>query len=260
MAPVPDAHTSSDLPPIPAPARVLALGICGLMGLSAVVVFIAGALHAPPAWFLLMFEAAIAVAAVMGVLTARGRFAMGPALALVCVTGCFLVGSYLSYLGAGKRLYRLDLTPLVAARLILSLMRGGTAAGIVLARKPGRSLPLFARGAACAIVVVAMLGATWLLRGRLAALPGLVAGALAIVGFVVFTGFLAAGVHLLISAFETGRPETGATGGAGVVGGVGGAGATAVPPPRATPPAPPPPPPPGAATGQPGAARSTSVR
>ena len=209
------------MPPVPALIRHAAMFVCIVLFLSA----IAGALGAglvsrwdpnqPPIWTMVGLEVIIALAAVMGILTARGRYAHGPAMAWTIIAGATLLGSVLGYQAAVGNLAGFRLTSPLLGRASIALTLLILASLTVLLRDP-RSIPLAAKGLLLAgppsaIMVGALLAtrsgrATSLLQ-TLSSFPlavKLIAGAI-----VLIAGGLALciGVHLIIRAHELGRLE-----------------------------------------------------
>ncbi len=209
---------SQDLPPIPRPLRILTTLMSAAVLVSGVLVA-ALAVGAPlvsvdqrPSWALFGFEVVVVVAGALGVLTGRGRFADGPGLALACVGGCVLVASGLGWAGAGKSLLGVSLLPLLGARVVASGVLGAIAAWCVLSRDARAFRPAVI-GVLLVFPVIAAAGLGAMPVGRklldrfAAAGPGLqFAGAVG--AFAVTAILLSAGIHLLIRAFEMGRPTS----------------------------------------------------
>lgn len=180
--------------------------LCALVGLSALGGVGLAAFNSRPIWFLLGFEVVIAFASVFGVLLGLGRFNDAPALGLLCVAGAVGGGSLLGFLSARHNL-SIDPYPFLLAREVAAAALIATAALIVLFRRPRESLPKFAAGVGCGAALVLVGAGAWMFRGQLGAL-GTVAGA--VIGLIVsalMLGLLAAAVHLLVAAFETGESE-----------------------------------------------------
>jgi hypothetical protein len=208
----------SVVPPISRPFRLLVLAISLAVLLSAVLLA-ALAAGAPllardqrPSWALFGFEVVIAVAGVLGVLTGRGRFADGPGLALACVAGTILIGSGLGWQGAGRQLLGVPLLPVLGGRALAALVLGAIGAWTVLSRDT-RAIRLAITGMLLLLPVV--LGAVAVVRpaGRrlLDKLMGTSPGIqfmVAVGGFAVAAVLLSAGCHLIIRAFELGRPTS----------------------------------------------------
>ncbi len=194
------------VPPMPRGARPIASCASLVVLLSALAGVIAAALNSPPVWFMLGFEAVIACASVFGVLVGLGRFRDGPALALLCVAGTIAAGSLLGFL-AGRG--NIGLGPgwflrLLLARVALSAIIAATAGWIVLVRRPQLSFRRLWFGLGCALAFAAITWALWEFSGQLAALGTMPSAFVGFVAAVTLLGLLAAAVHLLIGAFETG--------------------------------------------------------
>jgi hypothetical protein len=178
--------------------------VSGLVLLSALAGAGVAALHSPPVWFMLGFEVVIGVAAVFGMLTGRGRFGDGPALALVCVAGAVGAGSLLGFL-AGRGNIGVNLTPFLLAREAAAAVYLGVAGAMVVMRRPGVSLRRLAIGLACAAAFAGEAALLWKMRGSLGGL-GTMAGALVgLVAAVTLLGLLAGAVHQIVGAFEAGQ-------------------------------------------------------
>jgi hypothetical protein len=113
-----------------------------------------------------------------------------------------LIGTVFAYLGGGKTLFGVDMRSLVFVRAGLAGVLGVATGWMVVARNPARSLPLLVRGCAVGAPVPVLAMAAWKLRPRIGALPEFAQVGVAIVGFTLVTGLLAASVHLLIKAFD----------------------------------------------------------
>lgn len=173
--------------------------------------------NARPAWALFGFEVVIAVSCVFGVQFGRGRYRDAPGLALACVACSVFVGSVLGYLSLQPPvLGGVVLKPFLAARVLAAALIAGAGAACVLSRHP-RSWRLAITGSLLGAPVVAAgaIGVVPSLRGLGAPLAGL--GPMAQLGvgvvlFVVLGALLCASAHLIIRAFELGRPENFAPG------------------------------------------------
>ncbi len=201
------------MPPPSRPALLLALVLSALVLLSAVAGATISLLNQPkPAWFALAFELTIIVAAAMGCLVGLGRFRQGPALALLCVAGSVAVGSLLGYVGDGRRLLGLNMMPSLAARELAAGLLLASAAWLVLARDPTRTLPPLVKGLALGVLALAAAGGLWAARAGLASIPDAVKLFLIVVLFLVFTVLVSISAHLVILAFQRGgvpKPPSG---------------------------------------------------
>lgn len=187
------------------PFGFLTAGVSAIVLLSAAVAIVAGMVASPPPYFMLGFEIVIALACVFGVLVGLGRFGSGPAIALVCVAGTIGVGSLLGYLGAGRRLGGVDLTPFLFGRGAAAGSIAMIAAVMVLKRDARRSVPALVRGLAFAGALAGFLGAVYWIRPQVFAYGPLAKAALVIVSGIVGLALLAAAVHYTIKAFEHGK-------------------------------------------------------
>lgn len=191
------------VPPLGRGTGLFVALLSGLVLLSAVVGAGAAALHAPPIWFMLGFEVIIAVAGVFGVLTGLGRFLNGPALALVCVAGAVGAGSLLGFL-AGRGNLAIDLWPFLMARGVAAAAILAMAGWAVLSRRPQESWRRLGVGIACLIGFGAIAGGLWVAQGWLTGLGTMPGAIIGLVAGATLLGLLAAAVHHVIRAFETG--------------------------------------------------------
>jgi hypothetical protein len=166
-----------------------------------------------PSWALFGFEVVVAVAAVLGLLFGRGRYGDGPGMALACIAGTILAASGLGWAGAGRQLLSVSLTPVLAGRILAAGTLAACGAWCVLSRHP-RSIRLAAVGAALLAPVAMGAGAFMHPTGRriidraLGTSSG-VQAVVAVLAFFLAVGLVSAGGHLLIRAFELGRPTSG---------------------------------------------------
>ena len=208
----------TEVPPVPRPLRLLVLMVCVAVLLSAVLLA-ALAAGAPllakdqkPSWALFGFEIVTAVAAVLGIAFGRGRYSEAPGLAVACIAGTILVAAGLGWQGSGRQLLGVSLTPVLAGRTLAALVVGGAGAWCVLSRDR-RSIGLAVLGAILLAPVIGVAGVMMrpagqtLLNKLSAAGPGVQFMA-AVGGFAIAAGLLSAGTHLLIRAFELGRPTS----------------------------------------------------
>lgn len=147
---------------------------CALLAIWAVVGAVATVvLPETPVWTMFAFEVVIVAAAAMGICFALGKFSDAPALALACIAGTVLVGSFLGFRGSPGNLGDLSLRTWVLARLAMGFGIAGVAGLIVLLRTT-RSWGLLARGVGFGLVpflVAAMFGLAALGYGRPAPTP-----------------------------------------------------------------------------------------
>ncbi|MFM9994198.1 MAG: hypothetical protein ACKVU4_00185 [Phycisphaerales bacterium] len=201
---------------MPEPSRTLRL-LAAALSVAVACSALAGAVLAltanvRPAWALFGFEVVIAVSCVFGVQFGRGRYRHAPGMALACVAGSVFVGSVLGYMSLRPpALGGVGLKPFLAARVLVAGLIAGAGAACVLSRHP-KSWRLAITGA--------VLGAPVMAAGAIAVIPALRGLAAPLTGmgpmgqlaagvglFVVLGGLLCASAHLLIRAFELGRPE-----------------------------------------------------
>lgn len=180
------------------------LALSGVVALSAAGVGIASLLQDRASWVMFAFELVVAIAGILGVMIGRGRFADGPALGVAAIAGTVLLGSLFGYLGGGRLLYGVDMRPLLYARAAAALLLGAAAGWIVVSRDLKATLPLLVRGLSFALPIPLGLFAYWKFRGRIAGISDAAQLGIAIIGFALFTGLLAASVQFIFKAFEIG--------------------------------------------------------
>lgn len=185
-------------------SAIVLLSALGLLGA-------AFALPSKPSWFLAGFEALVAIAGVVGVLTGRGWYRDHPPLALACVAGTVFAGSFLGALGAKWDLAGHSLKPVLLGRTLLALLIGAAAAWVVLSGAWRVTLPRLIKGLVLGGVLLAATAALWAVRARLGGLSIGVRFFGGTIVVIVLISLLSASVHLVISAFEAGltgrRPE-----------------------------------------------------
>lgn len=174
---------------------------------SALAMAALGAMQRPtPASFLVVFELLAAGAGVVAVLAARGRFAAGRAVTLLCVAGCLGAGAVLAFVASGRQVMGMGLEPWLAARLAAAGVFAALAMADVLGRAPRETLPRLARGVALAAPIPVLAG-LWMLtplRAWVGGMHGLAQTFLAIFAAVAGVGLLSAAAHCLIRAFQLG--------------------------------------------------------
>lgn len=168
-------------------------------------------------WFSSVFEALVVAAAVFGVLAGVGRFVRGWALALACVAGTVLVCAVFAFLeiranfgdSAGIAGW---IKPYLAGRLAMAAALAGTASLAVFARNPASWKALIKGGVVLApalgvLIWLGVTGGAFLSATR--ASPGAEAARILMLclGGMVLIGLVSVGVHLIIRAYELGRPE-----------------------------------------------------
>lgn len=206
-----------DLPPPPGLARYAAmitsliLGVSVLPGLWLTLVRADSTL-----WFSTLFELLVLAGAAFGVFSGLGRFRSGWALSLACVAGTVLVCGVFAFVeiranfGSDATIGRL-LQPYLAFRLGLAALLALIASFAVFSRNPACWKAL-AIGAALLIPAVGVLA--WLALtgggplGATRATPGAEAARLLMLCFggLVLIGLVSVGGHMVIRAYELGRP------------------------------------------------------
>jgi hypothetical protein len=220
------AYTEISAPPRPPVfARVLALGLSAVLALS-VLPALWLTLFAGEAvlWFSTVFELLVLAAAMFGLAAGLGRFIQGWALTLVCVGGTVLVCGVFAFLEVRANFGSSAavagwIKPYLAFRLALAAAFAGTASLAIFVRNPA-SWKALMKGAlvlAPALAVLAWIGLTggaFLSATRPS--PGAEAARILMLclGGMVLIGLISVGAHLIIRAYELGRPEA-APGGSG---------------------------------------------
>lgn len=203
--------------------------ICVLSALSSIALIPLAAIN--NLWFLTLFEATSLLAAVVGFLTLRGRFAQGPVLSLLFTGGTIAslailaepitVARFLGTQGNPIVLAGFEILPLMAARVVAGVIVGLGAVTIAWARRPNRSAGYLLRSAAATILAVliavpiAWPGATPSRTGWRApldiaakgfdALPLPVQLIAMIAAFFIVLALVSAAGHCLIRSFEVAR-------------------------------------------------------
>lgn len=206
--------TSTAFPPLPGAIRALVFALSAITVLSALGMAVASVAIAPtPVWIMFGFEVVIALAGVIGLCGAWGKFDDGQAMWLLCIAGSILVGGFLSYLGTRTGIVLVkDGAPISTflwcmGRLAIGGTFGALAVYAVL-RRTADGRRYFIRGAVLGGVLGAFATPFALARGVpgfLGNLPGPLEGAaLTIIGIVMTMLACAAG-HCFIRAFECGR-------------------------------------------------------
>lgn len=207
--------------PLVRPTPGLIRGLTGLLSVLTMLTAIAGVywglagLWPRIAWPLVAFEIVTIVGCVFGLLVARGKFADGPGLTLLCVAGLIMTCGVLAWLGANKVHAGVNLKPFMLSRLGVAGILYALAAISEVWHSPAAAKTL-AKAIAYAIVFVAIAGAFasfrnapimdkmqgWREAARLVGLA--IAAILAVIG-------ACGGVHLSIRAFTIARePESAA--------------------------------------------------
>ncbi len=202
----------------PAWARLLALGLSGLLLLSCLpVLWLTLFAGEAVLWFSTVFEVLVLAAAIFGLAAGLGRFVHGWGLALLCVAGTVLVCGVFAFLevranfGSSAAVAGL-IKPYLAARLGLAAAFAGAASLAVFSRNPA-SWKALIKGAIVlspALAVLAWIGLTggsFLSATRPS--PGAEAARILMLclGGMVLIGLVSVGAHLIIRAYELGRPE-----------------------------------------------------
>lgn len=205
-------------PPPPALARFAAIGLSVLLAISVlpalwITLFRGDAVL----WFSSLFEILVLAAAAFGILSGLGKFTQGWGLSLACVAGTVLVCGVFAFLEVRANFgSEPGVAPLIKPYLAFRL---AIAAGLGLAA----SYAIFSRNRACwsalikgilvltppvgVLAWVALSGRGFL--GSTQANPGSEAARilLLVLGGLVLVGFISVGAHLIIRAYELGRPE-----------------------------------------------------
>lgn len=201
-------QTPNTMPKSPKLLLLASVLVGVLIVASAALRLVQGAAASPPYYFSIGFELLALLAGVFAVLIGRGRFANGPGLALLCVAGVVVVATAVTYsTPRAVPLYdtRMLRDPLTLGRMGLAAAAAAIGALIVLSRRPRESIRLLLWGALWTGVAIAMASPVLFARGSLSGLNPVVTTVGAVVGFVVFVGFLSAGAHYIIRAFDAGR-------------------------------------------------------
>ncbi|MGP1310502.1 MAG: hypothetical protein ACTS27_09925 [Phycisphaerales bacterium] len=213
MRATPPTEPENTLPPPPTWALALT-GVCSLaLGALCLLRGFQGATASPPVVFGVVFDALGVLAAVFGVLAALGRFNFGPAMALASVAAVSIVCAGLGFDTANRGGYSAILKdPMVLARIALSGGLLALASVIVLLRDPKQSFRRIAVGMVLLVVAAALIGLwtlpplrAWLGSQSVVGKGSAVVALLATATLVV--GFLSAGGHNLIRAFEFGSAK-----------------------------------------------------
>ena len=191
----------------------VASGACLLLALGYMVV--AAVRGDQPYWLMQQMEATIAVAGVVGVQFALGRFQNGPGMALLCVAGVLGAAGFLSWLSVREGVSlsggaRLPSKPGLMVRVGTSGILCALAAWEVL-RRDARSVGFLGRAVAAGVPLAVILGAMYAGRDALAGeggLPTWLAWTILATGAMASLVLFCTCAHCTIRAFEFGRPET----------------------------------------------------
>jgi hypothetical protein len=203
------------VPDLPRSVRYLVGTLSMLVLLSAIPAAVGAAvLPRPPVWVMTGFEVVIALAGVIGIQTARGRYNDGQGLALLCVAGTLFVAGFLTYLGTRQGLplrgpgqAPTSTMPWMLGRLALAGVFGLLAAYSVLRRSP-EGPRLLLRGILLGVPAAAIMAPFILARGvpaSLGTMPGPVRGGLLAILAIIVMGLLCVSGHFVIRAFESAR-------------------------------------------------------
>jgi len=182
-------------------AVAAALSALGVVGLA---LFRGG----QPYWLLILMEACIALAGVVGVMFWRGCYGRAPALAVACVAGTVFTAGFLSWLSVRGGMVLSDgssvsVKTLMLARVGAAVMLGVLAAFEVLSRDRA-SVPAILKAIAAGALMIGVLAAMYAARTRLDALPAWLVWSGAAILAVCAMGLFCAAVHFTIRAFELG--------------------------------------------------------
>ena len=205
-------------PPPPGPARWAALGLSAALAISVPPVLFVTLIRGDAVlWFSSIFELLVLAAAVSGIASGLGRFVNGWALSLACVAGTVLVCAVFAFLeiranfGSEPDVAGL-IKPYLALRLALAAAIAGVASAAVFSRNRACWIAL-AKGLLVLVPPVAIVA--WYVAtgggflGATRPTPGGEAARLILLtlGGLILVGFVSVGGHLLIRAYELGRPE-----------------------------------------------------
>ncbi len=170
-------------------------------------------------WPVLGFEVIIAIGAAFALMTGLGRFSQGPTMAFACAAGAAVVGTGLSLVARQFPPMGVLSHPFFLLRFALAVSLVFVGVAVAFRREPKALRPLS--------VGIVCLGGSVLTGGALLASRSLmgIESVFARVGAVLLIlvlaiaagGLLAAGVHLVVSAFERTRmhePDNSRAGGA----------------------------------------------
>lgn len=209
---------AAPIPPPPAVvARLAVLGLCAVLVFSALpVLWLTLARSDATLWFSTAFELLVIAAGISGVFSGLGRFRDGWALSLACVAGTVVVCAVFAFVeiranfGSDASVAGL-LKPYLALRLALAAALAAVASLTVFSRNPA-SWKLLLWGVVILVPVMGGLG--WIATGASGLLsasratPGAEAVRILAIclGGLVVVVVVSIGLHLLIRAYEVGRP------------------------------------------------------
>ncbi len=194
-------------------SRVFCGGVCAVIGVSALAGGVASVLPLPkPAWAMFLFEPVHLLACVLGLMFARGRFNNHAAMTLLSIAGVFILASPLAFIAIrGERISAI-FGPVLLLRTACGIALAATAGALVLNRKPATWRPFLIGSALLApLGLVGGLFITGIGRGSMQAVLGMAGFAgfmVQLVLFMVVTALLAAGVHLVVRAFEQAQTQS----------------------------------------------------
>ncbi|MFG0293956.1 MAG: hypothetical protein ACF8MJ_12495 [Phycisphaerales bacterium JB050] len=179
----------------------------------------------PGGFWMMMFQLCALVACVMGVLSAAGWFASGPAMTPFIVAGVLLVSGVLSepsLIRSGMPrldVFGIPLRSMALAEIVLSLAMAGLSVLVVLVRRPSRTFPKVLLGIVLSAPAFGA-GAAFMLpsvRSMMSGWSPVVLTLVVVVVCGVVGVLLAIGSQFVIRALEigieAGLPEDGATDG-----------------------------------------------
>lgn len=202
----------TDTATAPAWSRILCGGVCVIIGVSAIAGAIASVLPLPkPAWAMFLFEPVHLLASIFGVMFARGRHNRHPAMTLLCIAGVFILASPLAFIAIrGERISAI-FGPVLLLRTACGFALAATAGALVLNRKPSTWRPFLIGSALLAPLGLAGgMFVTGIGRGSMQAVLGMSGFGgfmVQLALFMVVTALLAAGVHLVVRAFESAQTQ-----------------------------------------------------
>lgn len=205
-----------DLPEAPKPIRMLVIATSIVLAISTLPgLFLAINTFGGFAWGWFGFELVSLLAASFGVLIGLGKFRDGLGLALACIAGTVLVALVFgTYVDAKTKIadnitYSPWVNRMLLIRMLVVLSYAFSASVAVFARNP-KSWGVAIKGVACLLPVAALIGAFMKFGLPFADDASGQPNALRVI-FVLVVGLVmiilvSAGGHLLIRAFEIGRP------------------------------------------------------
>jgi len=160
------------------------------------------------AWFALAFEVLVALAgltATLPLLRPRACSGQHAVTTLLVAAGTLLVAATLSWIGSGRQLGGVSLTPVLLARLTTAAVLAALAGGFVVAPQPRWAIPRLLAGALLLALSAAPVVAGIVAPGLRSAIAGLHPALLAAggtLGFLLLVATASAGVELLVTTLD----------------------------------------------------------